>query len=143
VSNIATADFVGGADGDTTARLRAKGALFLYDYYYAVTLDVVLVSIRSSGCTKCGEIVRTNFGMSLHLEDLYAFCHGCAGVVNDIDHGLPYLISILLLLSAFPSHGSHLFEDAHLQLYHPASSPGLATTPFLAKTLFPALLSMR
>lgn len=36
VSDVAAADFVGGADGDGAAGFGTEGALFLDDYYYAV-----------------------------------------------------------------------------------------------------------
>jgi hypothetical protein len=94
VSDVAAADFVGGADGDAAAGsgFGAEVALFLHDDDDAVAWIEELGEFEYvKGCG--GEMGRTNFGGAVHLQDVDAFGDGGARVVDDIEHGLEGVIS--------------------------------------------------
>jgi len=88
VSDVAAADFVGGADGDAAAGsgFGAEVALFLHDDDNAVAWGGMLEGGWGDG--GIGMIRRTDFGCAVHFEDVDALGDGGAGVVDDIEHGL-------------------------------------------------------
>ena len=88
MSDVAAADFVGGADGDAAAGsgFGAEVALFLHDDDNAVAWGGMLEGGWGDG--GIGMIRRTDFGGAVHFEDVDALGDGGAGVVDDIEHGL-------------------------------------------------------
>lgn len=99
--DVATADFVGGADTDGTAGagFGAEVALFLHDDYYAVAWEEeVLDGIGGGGegVMGMGRGRLTDFGGAVHFEDVDAFGDGGAGVVDDIEHGLWWMLVLCM-----------------------------------------------